>query len=143
MSKTQPENIHPRMRLPQVPPLKVVARRQFRQPSIIEPSTAYSLPMIEPVTPRPIYHEDYTTFQPSISPLPVTPPLRASRFEWKRTRSPGDISTPGIPVTVSRLVPTRRRRRELRAGEILLGCGMLMLVGVLLVALLYFISAAH
>ena len=138
---SKPDRIAPMVRLPQVPPLKIAARRQFRKPYVIDPSTAYSLPMVDPVTPRPGYREHYTTFQPSIPALPSTPPV--SRFRWSRTRSPVHPSMPGIPVTISRMVPARRQRRDMGAGEIFMGCGMLMLVGILLIVLLYFLSAAR
>jgi hypothetical protein len=71
--------------------------------------------------------------------MPVTPPLVSQQH---RIRSPHPANQ-SIPATQIRaFVPARKRRREAGNGEILLGCAFLIVIGLLALALLFYLSTA-
>src|SRR5450759_86863 len=108
------------MRLPQVPPLKVPARRQTQ--FIVPPSPARYTEQV-PVTP-PIAPENAL-----FMPVPVTPPITSQPQKWMRAPYPANQSITGIPM--KGFVPTGRRSRDVGNGEFLLGCAFLIVVGLL------------
>ena len=128
----QPEfELPPVLRLPQVPPLKVPARR--RTQFIVPPSpTRYTeqVPATPPLAPE---NELFV-------PIPVTPPLPRQSQAWTRTPYPVYQSRTGMPLRA--FVPTGRRSREVGNGEFLLGCALLMFVGLLTLALLTWLVVA-
>ncbi|HVB75157.1 MAG TPA: hypothetical protein VNE38_16525 [Ktedonobacteraceae bacterium] len=132
---TQPNFEPPVMRLPQVPPLKVPARRQTQ--------------FIIPPSPSPAPYTEQIPAMPSVPPVPltrdfiirvpVTPPITRQQT-WVRTPNPAHMSIRAAPVTT--FVPTIKRSREAGSGEVLLGCAFLLLAGLLALALLYYLSIA-
>ncbi len=124
------------MRLPQVPPLKVPARRHTQ--FIVPPArTRYSHTEQVSVAPllKPLATDDL------FMPLPVTPPVTTQHQRWERTPYPTNLSMPGTPF--GEFVPARTRNREVSNGEVLLGCAFLMLAGVIALVLLVYISSAR
>jgi hypothetical protein len=119
------------MRLPQVPPLKVPARRQTQ--FIVPPSPVRYTEQV-PVTP-PIAPENGL-----FMPVPVTPPVISQPQKWMRTPYPANQSITGIPM--KGFIPTGRRSRDVGDGEFLLGCAFLILVGLLALGLLVWLSSA-
>ncbi len=106
------------LRLPQVPPLKVPARRQ----------TQFIAP------PSPVRYTEQVPVIPKIAPenalfmpMPVTPPIISQPQTW--IRSPY-------------FIPTGKRSRNVGTGEILLGCAFLIMVGLLALGLLFWLSSA-
>jgi hypothetical protein len=120
-----------RLRLPQVPPLKVPARRQTQ--FIIPPSPARYTEQI-PVTPPPIATRDF------IVRVPVTPPITSLQQAWVRTPYPANLSIPGTPM--KEFVPTSKRARNTSNGEVLLGCVCLIVAGLVALGLLIWLSSA-
>lgn len=119
------------MRLPQVPPLKVPARRQTQ--FIVLPSPAHYTEQV-PVTP-PIAPENVL-----FMPAPVTPPVTSQPQTWMRTPYPANQSITGKPV--KGFVPASKRCRDVGNGEFLLGCAFLVVVGLLALGLLVWLSSA-
>ena len=119
------------LRLPQVPPLKVPARRQTQ--FIVRPSPVRYTEQV-PVTP-PIAPENDL-----FMPVPVTPPVVYQPQEWMRMPYPANQSITGIPM--KGFIPTGRRSREVGNGEFLLGCAFLIVVGLLALGLVVWISSA-
>jgi hypothetical protein len=131
---TQPEfELPPILRLPQVPPLKVPARRQTQ--FMARPAPARYTEQV-PVTP-PIAPENDL-----FMPVPVTPPLTDQAQTWmRRPDLVNHIGVTGMPVR--RYVPTGRRSRDVGNGEFLLGCAFLILMGLLALGLLTWLSSAR
>lgn len=120
------------LRLPQVPPLKVPARRQTR--FIARPAPVRYTEQV-PVTP-PLAPEDDL-----FMPVPVTPPLTQQPQAWVHAPEPVNRGVTGMPVR--RYIPTSGRSREVGNGEFLLGCAFLILMGLLAFGLLTWLSAAR
>ncbi|HEY6540361.1 MAG TPA: hypothetical protein VIZ18_05460 [Ktedonobacteraceae bacterium] len=131
---TQPEFEWPAiLRLPQVPPLKVPARRQTQ--FMTRPAPVRYTEQV-PVTP-PIAPENDL-----FMPVPITPPLSHQTQTWMRASSPANRgSIAAMPVR--RYIPTGRRSRDVGNGEFLLGCAFLILMGLLALGLLTWLSAAR
>jgi hypothetical protein len=120
------------LRLPQVPPLKVSARRQTR--FMARPAPVRYTEQV-PVTPPLAPENDL------LMPVPVTPPLTQQPQTWMRAPSPVNR---GIATTPMRgYIPTGGRSREVGNGEFLLGCAFLILMGLLAFGLLTWLSAAR
>ncbi len=120
------------LRLPQVPPLKVPARRQTQ--FIVPPlPTRYTGQV--PVTPSIAPENDL------FMPVPVTPPVASQPQKWMRTPYPANQSITSMPV--KGFIPTRKRSREVGNGEFLLGCAFLLVVGLLALGLLVWLSSAR
>ena len=118
------------LRLPQVPPLKVPARRQTQ--FIVAPSPARYNEQV-PVTP-PIAPENDLFL-----PVPVTPPIVVSRPQtWMRTPAPANQSITGMPI--KGFIPTSRRSRDVGNGEFLLGCAFLIVTALLALGLLAWLA---
>lgn len=114
---TQPECERPAiLRLPQVPPLKVPARRQTRFMA----------------RPSPVRYTEQ---------VPVTPPLTQQPQGWVRAPSLVNRSVTGVPVR--EYIPTSGRSRVVGNGEFLLGCAFLILMGLLAFGLLTWLSATR
>ena len=157
-----PQDIQPEfewpaiLRLPQVPPLKVPARRQTQFIA----------------RPAPIRYTEQVPTTPSLAPendlflpVPVTPPLTHQPHIWMRTPDPvnrGDIRVSILPdeksrpyshaqgwisgltsMPVRRYIPTGRRSRDVGNGEFLLGCAFLIFMAVLALGLLTWLSSAR
>ena len=120
------------LRLPQVPPLKVPARRQTQ--FIVPPSPARYTEQV-PVTPPLAPENDL------FMPVPVTPPVTSQPQAWIRTPSPANQSIAGTPV--KGFIPTGKRSREVGNGEFLLGCAFLIIMGLLAWGLLAWLSSAR
>ena len=120
------------MRLPQVPPLKVPARRQTQ--FIVPPSPARYTEQV-PVTPSIAPENDL------FMPVPVTPPATSQPQKWMRAPYPANQSITGIPTKW--FVPTERRSRNVGTSEFLLGCAFLIVVGLLALGLLVWLSSAR
>jgi hypothetical protein len=126
----QPEFEWPAMlRLPQVPPLKVPARRQTQ--FIVPPSPPRCNEQV-PVTP-PISPENDLFI-----PVPVTPPIVIQPQRWMRTPTPANQSITGIRM--KGFIPTGRRSRDVGNSEFLLGCAFLILMGLLALGLLAWLA---
>ncbi len=119
------------LRLPQVPPLKVPARRQTQ--FIVRPSPVRYTEQV-PVTPPLAPENDL------FMPVPVTPPVISQPQKWMRAPSPANQSTTGIPL--KGFIPTARRSRDVENGEFLLGCAFLIVMGLLALGLVVWISSA-
>ena len=130
---TQPEFELPAiLRLPQVPPLKVPARRQTR--FMARPAPVRYTEQV-PVTPPLAPESDL------FMPVPVTPPLTQQSQIWMRTPDPANRGITGIPVRG--YIPVGRRSRDVGNGEFLLGCAFLILMGLLALGLLTWLSAVR
>jgi hypothetical protein len=150
------------VRLPQISPLQVSVRRR---PLIISPDkqlpltehmpttrralpsyprSEQRLPLTEhiptlPVTPMPqapirIYQES------PVTQVMITPPISAYTQMPLRASYPYSYSFSGYPI--EQLTPVKGRDREPGTGELLLGCGVLFLVGLMVIAVLYYLSFA-
>ena len=119
------------MRLPQVPPLKVPARRQTQ--FIVRPSPVRYTEQV-PVTPPMAPENDL------FMPVPVTPPVASQSQTWMRIPYPANQSITGIAV--KGFIPTGKRSRDVGNGEFLLGCAFLIVVGLLALGLLTWLSSA-
>ncbi len=133
---TQPEFEWPTiLRLPQVPPLKVPARRQTQfmaQPTPVRYTEA--VPVTPPLAPE----------NDLFMPVPVTPPL--IHQPHRQMSVPETVNLGGIMVTgrpLRRYVPTGRRSRDVGNGEFLLGCVFLIVMMLLVLGLLTWLSAAR
>ena len=127
------------MRLPQVPPLKVPARRQTQ--FIVPPSPARYTEQV-PVTP-PLAPENELFMPVPVTPPvtpPVIPPVTSRPQTWMRRPYPVNQSITGIPV--KGFIPTGRRSRDVGNGEFLLGCAFLIVMGLLALGLLVWLSSA-
>lgn len=130
---SQPEfELPPVLRLPQVPPLKVPARRQTQ--FMARPAPARYTEQV-PVTPPLAPENDL------FMPVPVTPPLTRQPQTWMRAPFPVNHGVSAMPPI--RYIPTGRRSREVGNGEFLLGCAFLILMGLLALGLLTWLSAAR
>jgi hypothetical protein len=118
-------------RLPQVPPLKVPARRQTQ--FIVPPSPERYTEQV-PVTLSIAPENDL------FMPVPVTPPVADQPQTWMRMPYPANQSITGIPV--KGFIPTGKRSREVGSGEFLLGCAFLIVMGLLALGLLIWLSSA-
>ena len=128
----QPEfELPPLLRLPQVPPLKVPTRRQTQ--FIVPPSPARYTEQV-PVTPPLALDNDL------FMPVPVTPPLISQPQRWVRVPYLVNQSITGVPVRS--FVPTVRRSRDVGNGEFLLGCALLIVLGLIAFGLLVWVSSA-
>ena len=116
------------LRLPQVPPLKVPARRHTQ--FIVPPSRATEQ---VPVTPPIALDNDL------FMPVPVTPPLISPPQQWMRSSYPVNHNLTGMPVRG--FIPTSRRSRDVGNGEFLLGCAFLIVMGLLAFALVVWLSS--
>lgn len=119
------------LRLPQVPPLKVPARRQTQ---FIAPPPPVRYTEQVPVTPQ-MAPEDAL-----FMPMPATPPVISQPQTWIRSPYPANSSIPGTPTRG--FIPTGKRSRNASNSEILLGCAFLIVVGLLALALLFWLSSA-
>jgi hypothetical protein len=120
------------LRLPQIPPSKVPARRQTQ--FIVPPSPARYTEQI-PVTPPIAPEKDL------FMPVPITPPITSQAQRWVRVPYPANQSITGIPI--KGFIPTGKRSRDMGTGEVLLGCAFLIVVGLLALGLLIWLSAAR
>lgn len=125
------------LRLPQVPPLKVPARRQTQfiaRPAPIRYTEEVSVPTTPPLAPE----------NDLFMPVPVTPPL--THQPQLRMRIPAPVNPAGITVTgrpVRSYIPTERRARDVGNGEFLLGCAFLIFMALLALGLLTWLSSAR
>ena len=122
------------LRLPQVPPLKVPARRQTQ--------------FIVPPSPAPVRYTEQVPATPPIAPesdlfmpVPNTPPITISAQAWLRVPYPANSSITGIPI--KGFIPTGKRSRDMGNGEVLLGCAFLIVVGLIAFGLLVWVAAAR
>ena len=121
------------LRLPQVPPLKVPARRQTQ---FIERPAPVRYTEKVPTTPPLAPENDL------FMPVPVTPPL--THQPQRRMRVPDTVMHGGIAhVPVRSYIPTGRRSRDVGNGEFLLGCAFLIFMAVLALGLLTWLSTAR
>jgi hypothetical protein len=128
----QPEfELPPITRLPQVPPLKVPARRQT-QFIVPPPPVRYTgdVPVTPPIAPE----------NDLFMPVPVTPPVTSQHQTWMRRPYPANQSITGMPV--KGFIPTGKRSRDVGNGEFLLGCAFLIVMGLLAFGLLAWLSSA-
>src|SRR5579864_7151834 len=121
------------LRLPQVPPLKVPARRQTQ--FMARPTPVRYTEQV-PVTPPLAPEKDL------FMPVPVTPPL--THQPHIRMRASDPVNRGGITaMPVRRYIPTGRRSRDVGNGEFLLGCAFLLLIALLALGLLTWLAAAR
>ena len=89
-------------------------------------------------------------WKPIVPQLPETP-IPLSIAEIPTQPMPSIVITPGMPVRTPypgrtpirrtrRYVPSRARPKEPGVGETLMGCGMLMVIGILGLLLLYYLA---
>ena len=133
---TEPEFEWPAIvRLPQVPPLKVPARRQ----------TQFVVPL------APARYTEEVPVTPSLAPenelfvpVPVTPPLINQRQAWMRTPALTNLTTQSVTgMRVKGFIATGRRSREVGNGEFLLGCAFLIIMGLLALGVLVWLSSVR
>ena len=121
------------LRLPQVPPLKVPARR--RAQFIARPAEVHSTEQV-PMTP-PLAPEDDLFMS-----VPVTPPLSYQPQPGMRLFDRANRAD--IPaMVVRRSIPSARRSRDVGNGEFLLGCAFLFFVALLALGLLTWLSTVR
>jgi hypothetical protein len=122
----------PIMRLPQVPPLKVPARRQTQFMVLPAPTrSTEQVPVTLPIAPE----------NDLFIPVPVTPPVTSQPQTWMRTPAPANQSITDMPV--KGFIPAGRRSRAVGNGEFLLGCAFLIVMGLLALGLLTWLSSAR
>lgn len=135
MTYEQPDFIPPSIiRLPQIPPAEVSLKRRG-QLNPLNRDHQPSIPGQVNVTPKP--GQPWTIGES----LPATPPAALPRQAPARTPYPHSLSTPGYP-RAGKYATGKTRRKEPGTGELLLGCGVLLAAGLLVVVLLYYLSAA-
>jgi hypothetical protein len=131
---TQPEfEWPPKMRLPQVPLLKVPLRRKTQ--FIVPPSPGRyteEVPVMPPLAPE----DDL------FIPVPVTPPLISRPQRWMPT-PPALTSRSMTGVPLKGYVPTGRRSRTVGNGEFLLGCAFLIVMALLALGVLTWLSSVR
>lgn len=126
MPDTQPGFEPPAMmRLPQVPPIKIPARRQSQ---FIVPPTSTS----RPIESSPLPHQ--------LGPYTEQLPVARQQQTWIRTPYPINLSMPG--KSIKGFVPATKRSREASNSEVLLGCAFLIVAGLVALALLFYLSNA-
>jgi hypothetical protein len=131
MKNDRPVDMFPskRLRLPQVPPRVVEATRQKYVSPVIK--QRFTLPQ----TPRPGARLPI----PIETRLPDTPPV-VLRYR-PHTRSPYARSGAARHLPM-RYIPHGATRRETSVGEALLGCGVLIVLGILVLIALYYVSSS-
>ncbi len=118
-----------KLRLPQVPPREVEAGRQkYVSPTIKQRFTL-------PQTPRP----GVGLPVPIEARLPDTPPVVLRHRPHMRTLYGGAGAARHLPM---RYIPHKAKRNETGVGETLLGCGILIVLGVLVLIALYYLSSS-
>ena len=162
MEEPQPIIVRPIVRVPQVPPQQVAGnRRVYIAPALNRlPVPLYTyLPLPQAYT-----QNRFVYIPPRLKPpsnlqqssvwqrVPETPGLlsfghRPAQFSSSgRTQPemPMRASHPGVPVTPSCSIPgyfaTRLEREEPGVAETLMGCGILLLLGLIALVLLYYLS---
>ena len=145
------------LRLPQVPPLKVPARRQTQFVARPVPVRyTEQVPVMPPLAPE----------TDLFIPVPVTPPLTHQPQRWMHAPDPANhddssassflsdekshpyrlpqswISS-AAHAPVRRYIPTGRRSRDVGNGEFLLGCAFLIFMALMALGLLTWLSAAR
>ena len=118
-----------RLRLPQVPPRVVEATRQKYVSPVIK--QRFTLPQ----TPRPGARLPV----PIETRLPDTPPVVLRHCPRPRTPYAGAGTARHLPM---RYIPHKAHRSETSVGEALLGCGILIVLGVLVLIALYYVSSS-
>ena len=131
MKNDRPRDMFPskRLRLPQVPPRVVEATRQKYVSPVIK--QRFTLPQ----TPRPGARLPI----PIETRLPDTPPVVLRYRPHMRSPYPGIGATRHLPM---RYIPHKAQRREASVGEALLGCGVLIVLGILVLIALYYVSSS-
>ena len=133
MEEPQPIIVRPIIRVPQVPPQRVAGnRRVYIAPRLKLPSNLRQSSVWQRVPETPgllSFGHRPAQFSPSGRTQPEIP-MRAPH--------------PGVPVTPSCSIPgyfaTRLEREEPGVAETLMGCGMLLLFGIIALVLLYYLS---
>jgi hypothetical protein len=147
MSEEQPDIVLPkRLQLPQISPQQLAeARQRFLPVTAKQPIVWQRTPPEE--TPSP--HWQWTAQPPMPhhsshmeTQAPDTPPLLEAQNVMASIPYPvpqrQDMPLPGHPT--SRYIPATFRRKEIGAGEALLGCVILVVMTTLVLALLYYLS---
>ena len=117
-----------KLRLPQVPPRVVDAVRQKYVSPVIK--QRFTLPQ----TPRPRAYLPV----PIQTRLPDTPPVVLRHHPRMRTPYASAGTTRHLPI---RYIPHKSKRNETGVGEALLGCGILIALGILALIALYYVSS--
>ena len=163
MQKPEPIIVPPRVRIPQIPPQDIAQRRRgYFIPSPYRQSATplqYS-PLAPPYRPnRLIYipaeirHVEVTEQLPWLThPMPETPrpfpilsntgqlsPIRKTSANFFQHTASIKIPT-SVPVSLVGYSPSSVKRRDPGVGETLMGCATLFLVGIILLAILYYIA---
>jgi hypothetical protein len=118
-----------KLRLPQVPPRVVEAARQKYVSPVIK--QRFTLPQ----TPRPKAGLPV----PIETRLPDTPPVVLRHRPHPRTPYASAGAARHLPM---RYIPYKAHRNEMGVGEALLGCGILFVLGILVLIALYYVSSS-
>lgn len=146
MREEEPGIVPPKhLQLPQLSPQQFAAARQrlFPVDAQLEPQQSSSPTEVPqpawqwvPQTPMP------PPFSHAEMQLPDTPPILEAHSIVRPIAYPEhqsqDTPVPARPVL--RYIPAKSRRKEIGTGEMLLGCFVLLLIGILVLALLYYIA---
>jgi len=131
MKNDRPMDMFPlkKLRLPQVPPRVVDAERQKYVSPVIK--QRFTLPQTpRPGTGLPI---------PIETRLPDTPPVVLRHHPRMRTPYTSAGAARHLPM---RYIPHKAKRSEIGVGEALLGCGILIVLGILVLIALYYVSSS-
>lgn len=118
-----------RLRLPQVPPRVVDSVRQQKALPVIK--QRFTLPQ----TPRPRAAAPI----PLETRLPDTPPVALRHLPNMRTPYANTGTARHLPI---RYIPHKSTQSETSVGEALLGCGILIVLGILALIALYYVSSS-
>ena len=131
MKNDRPMDMFPskRLRLPQVPPRIVEATRQKYVSPVIK--QRFTLPQ----TPRPGTRLPI----PIETRLPDTPPLVPRYRPHMRSPYAGAGAARHLPL---RYIPHKAERKETSVSEALLGCSVLIVLGILVLIVLYYVSSS-
>lgn len=164
MQKPEPIIVPPRVRIPQISPQVIAQRRRgyfipspYRQlatPLQCSPLARPYRPHRIVYIPPDIRHVQVTAQSPWLAhPMPETPrPFvmfsdtgQFSPIQETPTNIFLHTSSMGLPATLPKSLvgfsPSNVKRREPGVGETLMGCATLFLVGIILLAILYYIAS--
>ena len=154
MNEEQPIILPPaKLRLPQIPPQQAEEARRRYLPAAIPQPVSWQNAQQPPIARTPEYSfpdEQHTTWQGTPrTPMPQffstigaqppqTPPITLQQKIYTRAPHPRYQSISGRPIL--RYIPSKAKQKEPGLGESLLGCGVLLVIGILILALLYYLS---
>jgi len=154
MNEEQPIILPPaKLRLPQIPPQQAEEARRRHLPAKIQQPVSWQNAPQPPIPQTPEYSfpdEQHTTWQgisrtpmpqffSTIGPQPPqTPPITLQQKIYTRAPHPRYQSIPGRPIL--RYIPHKAKQKEPGLGESLLGCGVLLAILIVVLALLYYLS---